>query len=100
MEPADFWQPQTDTYLGGLNVKVCGNDYSPTNTRAARALFVTPTPANPDPRQVFVVINCLTNSPNYAYHQLLDNAIYNGGGATNFSAQVTGWRNLIDSVQA
>jgi hypothetical protein len=100
MERSSVWQAQTDVYLGNLGVGICGNDYTATTTRAVRDLFAPPSPSNPDPRPVFVVINCLTNSPNHAYREVLVNEFYAGGGALDFSGSIANWRGIIDAVQA
>ena len=100
MEPAQFFQAQTDTFLRGRGIGVCGNDYTTTNRYALRRLFDLPSGNNPDPRPVFVALNCATNSPSHAHWQVLVKEFYNGGGAIDFSASIASWRNLIDSVQA
>jgi len=105
MESSSAWQAQTDTYARNNAVRICVDDYTSTNNTvvnryAARSLFVSPTGANPDPRPVFIAINCMTNSPSHAYRQLLVKDFYAGGGAQDFTAQVNQWRNTIDSVQA
>lgn len=101
MEPADFYQGQTDAYLAGYNVKICGNDYTPTTHQTIRNLFAPPgTLGYPDPRPVFVAVNCISNSPSHAYRQVLLMDFYNGGGAQDFSTQMANFRNIIDSVQA
>jgi hypothetical protein len=100
MENASFYQAQTDAYLRNNNVTICGNDYTPTNRFGVRNLFAPPAPGNPDPRPVFVAINCVINSPSHAYRQLIVKDFYNGGGAIDFSNQIANWRRLIDAVQA
>lgn len=103
MEPSPSWQAQTDTYLNGLNVRICGNDYTGAglNHQLVRNLFASPNPpTNPDPRPVFVAINCISNSPSRQYREVLLKAFYNGGGAIDFSADIANWRNIIDAVQA
>jgi hypothetical protein len=64
-------------------------------------LFASPNPpTNPDPRPVFVAINCISNSPNRQYREVLVKAFYNGGGAIDFSTDIANWRNIMDAVQA
>ena len=73
---------------------------SPTNVNLVRNLFAPPTPSNPSPRPVFLVINCVSNSPSHAYRELLVNEIYADGGAQNFGPSIANWRRKIDSVKA
>ena len=100
MERDTSWQAQTDSYLGSLNVRICGNDYTATTLRPVRGLFAIPNASNPDPRPVFAAINCISNAPNRRYREVLINEFYAGGGAQDFSASIANFRNVIDSVQA
>jgi len=100
LERATSWQAQTDAFLGSYGVMVCGNDYTATNVNIVRNLFAPPTASNPSPRPVFVVINCVSNSPSHAYRKLLVNEIYAGGGAQDFGPSIANCRRAIDSVQA
>ena len=101
MEPASVWQGQTDVFLRSYGENVCGNDYTATNSKSIRNLFAPPnsTPGG-DPRPVFVVINCVSNSPSHSQWQLILKEFYDGGGAFDFTARIAAWRALIDSVQA
>lgn len=95
------WQGQTDTFLPARGVRICGNDYTATTTKTIRNLFAPPGGTNgPDPRPVLVIINCVSNSPSHALHQVLVNHIEPGGGAEDYSARIAQWRNVIDAVQA
>jgi len=100
LERSTSWQAQTDSFLGSYGVTVCGNDYTTTNVNIVRNLFAPPTSSNPSPRPVFVVINCVSNSPSHAYRELLVNEIYAGGSAQDFGPSIANWRRIIDSVQA
>jgi len=100
MERSSSWQAQTDTYLASLNVTICGNDYTASALQVVRNLFASPTVSNPDPRPVFVAINCLTNSPSRRYREVLINEFYNGGGAQDFTTSIGNWRTVMDAVQA
>ncbi|HYV32593.1 MAG TPA: hypothetical protein VEO53_15995 [Candidatus Binatia bacterium] len=100
MEPASFYQAQTDQFLRATNITLCGNDYTPTNHQAIRNLFAPPNATNVDPRPVFLAINGVSNSPSHQQWQLLIDDFSNGGGAADFSAAIAGWRNILDSVQA
>lgn len=103
MEPASFYQGQTDTYLASFNTRISGNDYlSPgVQVQLVRNLFASPTGSNPDPRPVFAAINCISNSPNRRYREVLLNEFYNGGAQQDFGSNVTNtWRVVLDAVQA
>ena len=73
MERSSQWQAQTDSYLGSFNVSICGNDYTASAVQVVRNLFASPTASNPDPRPVFVAINCLTNSLSRRHREVLVN---------------------------
>lgn len=100
LERDSIWQAQTDTFLRARGVSICGNDYTPTNVNIVRNLFAPPTAGNQNPRPVFAVINCVSNSPSHAQWQLLIKHIEAGGGAKDYSANIAVWRTIIDSVQA
>jgi hypothetical protein len=100
LERSDSWQAQTDAFLGSHDVTVCGNDYTTTNVNLVRNLFAPPTASNPSPRPVFVVINCVSNSPTHAYREILVNEVYAGGGSQDFGPNIANWRQIIDSVEA
>jgi hypothetical protein len=100
LERVQSWQAQTDTFLRARGVSICGNDYTTTNVNIVRNLFAPPTASNPNPRPVFAVINCVSNSPSHPQWQLLINHIEAGGGFEDYSANITAWRRIIDSVQA
>jgi hypothetical protein len=100
LEASGVWQAQTDTFLKSHGVTTCGDDYTKTNVNVVRNLFAPPTANNPSPRPVFVVINCVSNSPSHAYRQLLVNEIYPGGGAQDFGPNIANWRRMIDAVEA
>src|SRR5262249_23487556 len=100
MEPGASWQGQTDAFLKATNITVCGNDYTATSHQGVRNLFAPPNATNSDPRPVFLAINGLSNSPTHRQWQVLFDDYSNGGGARDYSAAVTQWRRIIDSVQA
>jgi hypothetical protein len=100
MERQDFYQAQTDALMSSNRVNICGNEYTATALHIVRSLFASPSQSNPDPRPLFIAINCISNTPNRQYREILINAVENGGGATDFSTQIAGWRNIIDAVQA
>lgn len=90
----------TDSFMASFGVSICGNEYTAAANHIVRSLFATPTGANPDPRPLFIVINCISNTLTRQYHEVVLNAVENGGGATDFSGQIASWRNIIDAVQA
>src|SRR5258708_14961347 len=100
MDPAAFYQSETDTFLHGYGISICGNDYTATNSKSIRNLFVTASATNLDPRPVFVAINCVSNSPSHAHWQVLLREFYNRGRRFDFTARIVSWRNIIDSMQA
>jgi len=88
---------QTDTYLLPRGGRICGNDWS----RTLRNSFAPTGGTNgTDPRPVYMIINCVSNSPSHPQYQLLELHIEPGGGAEDYTARINAWRNLIDSVQA
>ena len=90
----------TDSFMAGYGVSICGNEYTASANHIVRSLFATPTGSNPDPRPLFIVINCISNTLTGRYHEVLLNAVENGGGTTDFSTQIASWRNILDAVQA
>jgi|SRR5688572_9457738 len=102
MERDASWQAQTDTYLNQLNTRICGNDYAPAPgpVQTVRNLFAPPIAGNPDPRPVFVAINCITNLPGRQYREVLIKEFENGGSEIDFTPRITGWRTVLDAVQA
>src|SRR5258708_19501461 len=99
MDPAAFYQSETDTFLHGYGISICGNDYTATNSKSIRNLFVTASATNLDPRPVFVAINCVSNSPSHAHWQVLLREFSNGGSGFDFSSRILSWPNIIDSLQ-
>jgi len=101
LERSSTWQAETDTYLRVNGVNLCVNDYTTTNVNVVRNLFAPPTASNPNPRPVFVIINCVSNSTSHPQQwQVLAKDINTGGSSIDLSARLAAWRNLIDSVQA
>lgn len=100
MENASFYQGQTDDFVRMNGIRVCGNDYVGSVKFGIRNLFAPPNATNGDPRPVFVAINGLSNSPSHRQWQVLVSDFSNGGGAANYSAAITRWRAILDSVQA
>src|SRR6266404_581697 len=91
-EPRSFYQAQTDSFIAQQGFRIVVNDYDNTSINAVKALF------NPVGQPVFVVINCLTNSPNHLPWQALVN--YLGYGQTDFNQTLANFRAVIDTVQS
>src|SRR5260370_1018892 len=90
-EPRSFYQAQTDSFIDQQGFRIVVNDYDNTSTNAVKALF------NPVGQPVFVVINCLTNSPSHLPWQVLVN--YVAYGRTDFTQTLASFRATIDTVQ-
>ncbi len=99
--PQDFLQPYVDQFIGQFGISVCANDYNsqpllgPVHTNAVHDLFQTPFL-----KPVFVVINCVSNSPSTPPGRLLLDV---GGGQTDdaaWNALILNIRAAIDSVAA
>ena len=91
-EPRSFYQAQTDSFIDQQGFRIVVNDYDNTSVDPVKALF------NPVGQPVFVVINCLTNSPNHLPWQVLVN--YLGYGQTDFNQTLANFRSVIDTVQS
>src|SRR6516225_3634002 len=91
-EPRSFYQAQTDSFIDQQGFRIVVNDYDNTSVDPVKALF------NPVGQPVFVVINCLTNSPSHLSWQVLVN--YLGYGQTDFNQTLANFRAVIDTVQS
>src|SRR3974377_2038142 len=91
-EPRSFYQAQTDSFIDQQGFRIVVNDYDNTSVNPVKTLF------NPVGQPVFVVINCLTNSPNHLPWQVLVN--YLGYGQTDFNLTLANFRSVIDTVQS
>lgn len=101
LEAGASWQAQTDAYLPPRGVLICGNDYTPTAINQIRNLFGPPGGTNSsNPRPVYAIINCVSNSPSHAMWQVLEAHAEPGGGAEDYSVRINAWRNFMDAVQA
>ena len=91
-EPLASYQAQTDSFITQQGFNPVVNDYGPgLGTNRVRFLFQN------SGQPIFVVINCLTNSPSHQPWQLLVNHL--GYGDTDFNTELAGFRALIDTVQ-
>ena len=92
-EPLASYQAQTDSFITQQGFNPVVNDYGPgLGTNRVRFLFQN------SGQPIFVVINCLTNSPSHQPWQLLVNHL--GYGDTDFNAELASFRAIIDTVQA
>jgi hypothetical protein len=91
-EPRSFYQTPTDSFIDQQGFRIVVNDYDNTSVNPVKALF------NPVGQPVFVVINCLTDSPNHLPWQVLVN--YLGYGQTDFNQTLANFRAVIDTVQS
>lgn len=96
--PQDFLQSYVDQFIDEFGIGVCANDYNsqpllgPVQTNAVHDLFEAPFV-----KPVFVVINCVSNSPSRLPDQLL---FRDSGGRTDpeWNALIGNIRYAIDSV--
>ena len=93
----DFLQPYVDQFIDEFSIQVCAQDYNanpllgPVGTNGVHDLFQVPFT-----KPVFLVINCVSNSPSRAPGQLLLNL----GGQQVDWATISTIRAAIDSVTA
>ena len=94
-------QPYCEAFIEDVGLDMVANDYNanpnrgPVQTNACHDSFQTPFL-----KPTFVIINCVSNSPNTPLNMLLLNQ---GGGASDdagWSADVSRWRAAIEAVQA
>ena len=91
-EPLASYQAQTDSFITQQGFNPVVNDYGPgLGTNRVRFLFQN------SGQPIFVVINCLTNSPSHQPWQLLVNHL--GYGDTDFNQELATFRGIIDTVQ-
>lgn len=98
-----FVQSQCDDFINDNGIRLPANDYNadpgrgPLQTNAVHDLFATP-----NTKPVFVIINCLSNSPSHGQNVILTNFVGQPGFGyqSDWDAATAQWRALIDSVQA
>ncbi len=90
-EPLASYQSQTDSFITQQGFNPVMNDYDTTTTNRVRFTFQT------SGQPIFVIINCLTNSPSHKPWQLLVNHL--GYGQTDFSQELANDRAIINTVQ-
>ncbi len=90
-EPLASYQSQTDSFITQQGFNPVMNDYDTATTNRVRFTFQT------SGQPIFVIINCLTNSPSHKPWQLLVNHL--GYGQTDFSQELANDRAIINTVQ-
>lgn len=85
------YQTQTDNFSTQQGFSPLVNDYEGININPVRFSFIT------GGQPLFVVINCVTNSPSHLPWQVLVN--YQGYAQTDFNQTLAGFRTLINAVQ-
>jgi hypothetical protein len=96
--PQDFLQVQADAFVNDYGIRICANDYNfrvrqgSLETNAVHDLFQAQFL-----KPVFLVINCVSNSPSHTQYSLLLNQ---GGGPADWNVAIAQWHAAIDSVQA
>lgn len=101
--PEDYVQPQCDEFISDRGITLPANDYNvdPTRgvlqTNAVHDSFTTPFT-----KPLFVIINCVSNSPSHPQNVLMLNQTGAPGNGTQaaWDAAFVQWRALIDSVEA
>jgi len=101
--PHDFAQEQCDEFVHDRGITLAANDYNAdprrgiTQTNAVHDLFTSPFS-----KPLFVIINCVSNSPSHLQNVLVLNQVGGPGSGTQaeWNAAMVQWRALIDSVQA
>jgi hypothetical protein len=90
------YQDACDQFVLDRRMTLVGNDYNtnaaagPIQTNACHDMFA---PALSKP--VFIIINCVSNSPSHAMNSLLMTHV-----GTGFAAAITNWKAIIDSIEA
>ncbi len=98
MEDSSSYQTQTENFIAQHRFQPVLNDYLRSNNITYLDGFVRLQFQPANQRPVFVVINCVSNSPSHAQWQLLVNE--GRYGETDFAQEMANWRAIIDSVQA
>ena len=96
-------QEQCDEFVHDRGLTLAANDYNADPARGAlQTNAVHDSFEIPFMKPVFVIINCVSNSPSHSQNMLLmKRAGAPGfGSPTDWDAALTQWRALIDSVQA
>jgi len=90
-EARSQYQTSTDTFITDQGFGVTVNDYNASVINPVRYQFIT------GGQPLFVIINGVTNSPTHQPWQIL--VSQQSYGETEFTAQLAGYRTIIDTVQ-
>ena len=99
----DFLQSQCDDFISDHSITLPANDYNsdadigPVQTNTVHDSFTTP-----NTKPLFVIINCVADSPSHGQNVLLTNFVGQPGfgSQADWNAATAQWRAAIDSVQA
>jgi hypothetical protein len=101
--PYEFVQEQCDALIDDVGMRIVANDYNANAARGPKQTNVVHDSFQaPFIKPVFVVINCVSNSPSHPLNVVLVNEANTPGDGSeaDWNAAFTRWRGLIDSVQA
>ena len=98
MEDDPYFWYATEDMIGEHGFEPVCNDYVRTNNITTRDGFVRFQFQPESQRPVFLVINCVSNSPSHPQWQLLVN--HWGYNEADFMNKINEWRAIIDSVKA
>ena len=99
----NFLQQQCEEFINEFGITLPANDY---NSDPARGLLQTNAVhdafTSPFSKPLFVIINCVSNSPSHRQNVLMLNqtGVPGSGTPAELDAALVQWRALIDSVQA
>lgn len=100
---AYYLQQQCDDFINDYGIRMAANDYNadpnfgPLQTNACHDSFTIP-----NTKPLFLIINCLSNSPSQPQNVLMmtQTGAPGSGRDADWDAAFVQWRALIDSVQA
>ncbi|HKQ37818.1 MAG TPA: hypothetical protein VJ063_07050 [Verrucomicrobiae bacterium] len=100
---AYYAQPQCDEFISEYGITLPANDYNadrsygPLQTNLCHDSFATPFT-----KPLFIIINCVSNSPTHAQNTLMmmQAGAPGLGSDADWEAAMVRWRAVIDSIQA
>ena len=100
---SDFAQPYCEALIEDFGMRIVANDYNmesgigPVQTNAVHDTFTTP-----NAKPLFVIINCVSNSPSHLRNSLLmtQTGAPGFGSEADWANAFNQWHALIDGVQA
>lgn len=99
--PVTEIQPYCDALIQDAGLEIVANDY---NVNSARGVLQTNACHDsfqiPFLKPLFVIINCVSNSPNKPVYTLLHNQVGTSTDDAGWADDLAGWRAAIESVQA